>query len=266
MKTKIISKSGIAGKEIELPSWFSDTIREDLCQKYFEISKRIQPYGTDPLAGKRYSASGILKHARHQWKTAYGHGISRVPRKILWRRGDQFYWVGATISSARGGRRAHAPQPIHFMTVGRMNKKEAERALKSALASTGQEKCILTRYNSLQGRKLNVKLPVVIESDALKLKAKDLLNLLGNAFKEFSDVVFQEKIKRAGKGKRRKGQFKTTAGLLLIIGKEENVNVSGIATKKVNEIEMKDVYPLGRLAAFTEKAIEELKNLGSKTK
>lgn len=266
MKTKIISKSGNLGKEIELPSWFSDTIRGDLCQKYFEISKRIQPYGADPFAGKRYSASGILKHARHQWKTAYGHGISRVPRKILWRRGDQFYWVGATVSGTRGGRRPHAPRPIHFMTVGRMNKKESVIALKSALASTGQEKCILTRYNSLQGKKLNVKLPVVIESDALNLKAKDLLNLLGNVFKEVSGIVFQEKVKRAGKGKRRKGQFKTTAGLLLIIGKEEKVNVSGIATKKVNEIEMKDVYPLGRLAAFTEKAVEELKNLGSKAK
>ena len=65
MKTKIISKTGTLGNEIELPSWFAGMPRDDLCQKYFEISKRIQPYGTDPLAGKRYSASGILKHARH---------------------------------------------------------------------------------------------------------------------------------------------------------------------------------------------------------
>jgi len=264
MKAKVISKTGSLGKEIELPSWFADIAREDLCQKYFEVSKQIQPYGTDPFAGKRHSASGILKHRRHQWKTTYGHGISRVPRKILWRRGDQFYWVGATISSARGGRRAHAPQAIHFMKIKRMNKKEAEVAFKSALASTSQEDCIARRYGSLQGKKLTAKLPVIIESDALKLKSKDLLGLFGNIFKEASEVIFQNKAKRAGKGKLRKGQFKRSAGLLLVIGKAENINISGIDARKVNEIEMRDIYPLGRLTVFTEKAIEELKSLGVK--
>jgi len=123
MKAKVLSIKNEPIKEIDLPNWFSDKIREDIGQKYFEASKRIQPHTTDILAGMKYSASGKLRHMRHKWKTTYGHGISRVPRKILWRRGDQFYWIGATVSGTRGGRRAHPPKVEHFLKEKKINKK-----------------------------------------------------------------------------------------------------------------------------------------------
>jgi len=38
------------------------------------------------------SASGKIRHKRHSWKVSYGHGMSRIPRKIFWRRGTNFSW------------------------------------------------------------------------------------------------------------------------------------------------------------------------------
>ena len=72
MKAKIVGEN----KEIELPKLFSSKIREDICQKVYEIEKRWQPYAPYFLAGKLYSASGKIRHQRHRWKTSYGRGIS----------------------------------------------------------------------------------------------------------------------------------------------------------------------------------------------
>src|SRR3989338_5164338 len=121
MKTKILTNTG-HGKEAEVPKLFTQTVREDLAQKFFEISKEQTPYAPGEYSGMKYSASGIAKHRRHVWKTQYGHGISRVPRKIMWRRGTQFYWVGATVSGTRGGRAAHPPRVEHFLAEKKMNK------------------------------------------------------------------------------------------------------------------------------------------------
>ncbi|MEM4230662.1 MAG: 50S ribosomal protein L4 [Candidatus Pacearchaeota archaeon] len=264
MKAKVFSKTGKEIKEVELPKWFSENIREDLCQRYFEISKRIQPYGPFYLAGKLHSACGILKHARHQWKTTYGHGISRVPRKIMWRRGNQFYWIGAGVSSTRGGRRVHAPQPIHFTIEKKMNKKEKMIAIKSALIATVKEEWIKKRYETLKNKKISTKLPIIIEKEILKLKSKEFLNVIKKILSEFSEIVLQKKKKKAGKGKLRKGKYRKTAGLLLIIGKNESTKLSGIDVINVNKIDIKDLWPLGRLTIYTEEAIKELNNIGGK--
>ena len=104
MKTKLVDKTGKAGKEIDLPKNFSSKIRPDILAKVFEAQKLIyaQNYGAKEGAGAQYSASGILKHKRHDWKSAYNKGISRIPRKIMSRSGSSFNWVGATVSGTRG--------------------------------------------------------------------------------------------------------------------------------------------------------------------
>lgn len=264
MKAKVLSVKNEPVREVDLPSWFSEKIREDISQKYFEISKRIQPHTTDILAGMRYSASGKLRHMRHKWKTTYGHGISRVPRKILWRRGDQFYWIGATISSTRGGRRAHPPKIEHFLKEKKMNKKEIGIALKSGLIATTKEDLIRKRYENLRKEKLDLKFPILISSDFLKLKTKDFYAALKSILKGNLNNLLQKKEKKSGKGKIRRGKNKKTAGLLLVIGNEESIKIKGIDCKKVKEIEMRDLWPLGRFTIFTEKAISELKDIGSK--
>jgi len=72
--------------------------------------------------------------------------------------------------------------------------------------------------------------------------------------------ALKKKSVRAGKGKRRGRRYKSTAGILLIKGKDENIKMKGMDIKSVKELSIQDLYPLGRLAIFTEKSLEELKN------
>ena len=259
MKTKIINKETSQGKEFNLPSVFSSKIREDITQKYFETSKVQQPYAPNRNAGKLHSASGKLARRRHKWKSSYGRGISRVPRKIFWRRGTQFYWAGATVVSTVGGRRAHPPKIAHFLKKKKINKKEKLIAISSAISATTSLDYIQKRYQTLSDVKID--LPLVIDSELLKLKTKEFLELLKKILNETYSVAIKQKKVRAGRGKTRGRKYKSSAGLLLIVGEKEDKKVSGIEIRKVSELGIADLYPLGRLAIYTDKAIEELTKL-----
>jgi len=261
MKAKIISQTGHTG-EIEMPGFFSIHIRADIAQKFFESQKKTQPYAPYFMAGKQHSASGILSHSRRLWKTTYGKGISRVPRKIFWRRGDHFYWQGAEIASTRGGRPAHPPRVIHFQTAKKVNKKEAVLALQSVMASTAHIEYLKKRYSSMENLKLE--LPLVIKSDLLKLKTKPFFEVLENHLGEAWNVALQNREVRAGKGKMRNRRQKHNAGLILIIGKDETAKFQGIDVRRLDELEISDLWPMGRLAIYSEQAINELKNVGEK--
>ena len=258
MKATLYSIDGKKKGEIEMPRIFANLIREDIAAKYFEANKFIQPYSPDPEAGKKHSASGTIIHQRHRWKGQYGRGISRVPRKTMWRRGTQFYWIGAEVSSTRGGRRAHPPEGIG--KERKINKKEIKMAMNSGFSATGNENYILRRYESLD--KLNIKVPLIIESKLDNKKTKEILKILKEIFGELYSLVIKKKRVRAGKGKLRGRKYKKNAGLLLIKGKAEKIKIKGIEVKNVNEISISDLYPLGRLALYTEKALGELKSEG----
>lgn len=257
MKSAILSQSGKSG-EIQLPELFEIKIREDIAQKVFEAEKRIQPYGPNPEAGKHHSASGRMAHGRRKWRTSYGKGMSRVPRKILWRRGDHFYWIGAETSGTRGGRQAHPPKVAHFQIEKKINKKEQEIALKSAFASTTDLEMLKRRYETLRNSKLDLNLPIVVSSDILKLKTKEFFQFLEKILGQAFSVAIKKKSQRAGKGKLRNRRYKENAGLLLIISKDENIKISGIQVRKLDELEVGDLWPFGRLTIYTEKAIKQL--------
>lgn len=136
MKADVLNIKGEKVREIELPKCFSSQIRGDIMSKIYETSKRKQPYAPFLLAGMQHSASGNIRHARRKWKTAYGHGISRVPRTIFSRSGNRFSWQGATVASARGGREAHPPKVAAMLREKKINKKEKLNALFSAISAS----------------------------------------------------------------------------------------------------------------------------------
>ena len=110
MKTHLLSIEWKKIKEIGLPNCFSHPIREDIVQKVLESKKTKQPYAPNLMAGKQASAKGQLVHRRKVWKSQYGRGMARTPRKRLSRRGTQFNWVGAFSPNTPGGFRAHPPK------------------------------------------------------------------------------------------------------------------------------------------------------------
>lgn len=253
MKSILYDIKGSKKGEIELPKVFNMKIREDLAAKYFEAMKflNIQPYSSDPKAGKKHSASGTISHKRHDWKGHYGRGMSRIPRKTMWRRGTQFFWIGAEISGTRGGRRSHPPQLRK--KIRKINKKEVQLAINSALAATADSKYIISRYESLD--KLTTA-PFVIES--LPQKSKEFITALKSIFNEASHLILKNKKIRAGKGKLRNRKYKSSAGLLLVTAPKEKAKFKGLDIKSVDQLSISDLYPLGRLALYTKKAIEEL--------
>jgi len=255
MKGNLYGLDGNKKKEIEMPSFFDEKIRKDIAEKYFEVNKFKHPVSPNSKAGKQHSASGTISHKRHDWKGHYGRGISRIPRKTMWRRGTQFMWVGAEVSSTRGGRRAHPPKGIG--KEKKINKKEIQIAFNSGFAATGIEKFVLKRYESLD--ELKIKIPVIVESKITSSKTKDLISMFKKIYGINFDLVIKKKSVRAGKGKLRGRKYKSNAGLLLIKSENENIKMTGIEIKNVGDVTMNDLYPLGRLCAYTEKSLEELK-------
>jgi len=255
MKTKILDKTGKDKGTMEMPKNFSMRIRKDILQKVFEAQKGflMQPYGIMPGAGAGYSASGISIKARHRWKGTYGKGISRVPRKIMSRHGSSFVWVGATVASARGGRKPHAPKAEKNL-YRKINKKEFLIAFNSALAGTFDEKSIEKKYN------MKFNSGFVFSDEILKLKTKDFIETMKKIFGSV-DKVLKNKTQRAGRGKTRGRKYKSNAGMVFVIGSNEEMSRKGINVVKVNELMIKDLAPNGepgRLACYTEKAIKEI--------
>ena len=251
MKATLFDSSGKKKSEINLPKIFGNKVRPDLVQKYFEADKLIQPYSPYERAGQEYSASGKIRHRRHRWKSHYGRGIARVPRKTMWRRGTQFYWVGATAPGTRGGRRAHPPKGIG--KEKKINKKEIQLAFSSAFSATAIPKFVESRYSSLDKAP---HVPAVI--DVLPKKTKDMISTVKKIFSDASDLAFKKKTVRPGRGSSRGRKYKSNAGLLVLTGEKEKAKISGLDIKSINDVAIADLYPLGRLVLYTQKAIDEL--------
>jgi large subunit ribosomal protein L4e len=229
MKAQILTINGEKKGEIELPKFFEDPVRKDLIKRAYEVelaSKR-HPYGTNPRAGKEVSAAGKLHRARHQWKGSYGYGISRVPRKIMTKRGNRFSWVGAFSPNTRGGRAAHPPKAWKVWKI-KINKKEKMMAIKSILASSISKE-IATKYK--------IQLPIIIEDRIMDIKkTKEMKKILEKICPETSRVVLisDKKIK------------------------------TGITNVDVKNISILDLAPSGtpdRVIIFTENSIRELGKL-----
>jgi large subunit ribosomal protein L4e len=256
MKANILDINGNKIREINTII-FEEPIREDIISKAIEIEKEKTPYSPKQGAGMNRSASGKIRHKRHSWKSQYGRGMSRMPRKIMWRRGTQFSWVGAIVPNAVGGRRAHPPKGIYILK--KMNKKEQKKAMFSALTATSSIKELKKKYISLNEKKIDTHLPIIIEDKILGLKTKQFLESLKKILGELYSVAIQKKKIRAGKGKIRGRKNKMNAGLLLIIGKEETKKINGVDIIKASDLTITDLADNGaRLTVFTENAIKEL--------
>jgi large subunit ribosomal protein L4e len=262
MKAQVLDIEGKKIKEINTPL-FEEPIREDIIFKVVEAEKTKQPYSPKLYAGMNRSASGNVTHKRHSWGSDRGRGMSRFPKKTMWRRGTQFSWVGAIIPSVRGGRRAHPPKGVY--SEKKINKKELKKAILSALTYSNTISELKKKYSSLSGKKIDIKLPIIVEDKILGLKTKYFFKALKNILGELYLVSMQNKKIRAGIGKLRGRKYRKSRGSLIVISKDENLKVKGIDSVKANKLKVIDLASGGaRLTVFTEKAIKELEKLGEK--
>lgn len=259
MKTKILDINGKEKEKIDLPKCFSEETREDIISKVIEAQKSGQPYAPSPVAGKQHAAKGKVVHRRHVWRSGYGRGMSRVPRKITTRRGSQFIWEAAEVPQAKGGMRAHPPKVVSRINTLKINKKELKKAFESALSATSDGKIVAKRYKRLNEKKIE-NLPLIVDSKIISLKAKELISSLKKILGDLFEVALKERKIRKGKGKTRGRKYKKSAGLLLVTGKKEKIKTNMIDVKNSENLSVTDLAKggVGRLTIYTEQAIKEI--------
>ena len=262
MKAQVYDLEGKKTKTIDLPVQFFEEIRQDLVMRTFLAyqSHNRQPYGAYTKAGQRASAE--LSRRRRDFKTAYGHGISRIPRKSLWHRGTQFGWVGAFAPGTVGGRKAHAPksQKIWFKKI---NKKERRKALRSALAASVVPELIKSRGH------LFLEAPLILDSKMESINKTKNVEILLEKLKLEKELERISQIKiRAGRGKSRGRRYITKKGPLFVVSNECPLiksarNIPGIDICTVENINIALLAPggtPGRLTIYSENAIDKIKS------
>jgi len=261
MKLDILSLDGGKVGSIELPKQFEEIKRPILIRRAVEAlqANKRQQYGAHPEAGKGVSVR--LSKRRRDYRTSYGYGISRVPRKILSRRGTRFNWEGAFAPHTKGGRRAHPPK-AEKLWVRKINKKENRKAIRSALACTLDKELVKAR-----GHLIPDNYPFVVDE---KFEAVDKVKKVKEAFEKIGlKKEMQRALRknvRAGKGKSRGRKYKKKKSVLLVVSKACNLeksakNIPGIEVVAVSELNAELLAPgavPGRLTLFTKEALSRL--------
>ncbi len=260
MKVDVLDLQGNKVKKIDLPSQFNEPYHPDLIKRAVIAvrSTKQQPYGTYKEAGKRPSLSTTKR--RHVFKATYGHGISRVPRKIMSGKGARFFWVGAFAPGTVKGRKAHPPKSEKIL-VKNINKKERRKAIRSALAATLNKYLVSLRNHQFK------EFPLIVDSKLESLsKTKEVISILKNLGLE-KELERTNKTKvRAGKGKRRGRKLKSRKGPLIVVStncklEKTAKNIPGIDIVKVNFLNAELLAPgtvAGRLTIYTDKSIEKM--------
>ncbi|MDR0913492.1 MAG: 50S ribosomal protein L4 [Methanobrevibacter sp.] len=252
MKVNVYSMEGEVVEEIELPEIFNEEFRPDLIKRAVISSQtaRIQPWGTDPMAGKRTSAKS--------WGS--GRGSAMVPRI---KNGSK----AAFIPMAVGGRRAHPPRPAKIHKE-KINVKERRFAIRSAVAATTNSQIVANRGHKIE----NVpQFPLIIEDSFCEIKktkdTREVFEKLG-----LGDDLLRAKNSRkirSGKGKLRGRKYRTSKGPLIVIGEDNGIskavrNHPGVDVVKVENLNAELLAPgtnPGRLTLFTKSAIEKIGGL-----
>jgi large subunit ribosomal protein L4e len=245
MDINIIDLSGNTTKKIS-SSLFDETYRPDLIKKAVLAAQanRQQPYGPHMYAGMRTSAEG--------WGP--GRGVSRVARL---KNGSK----SARIPQAVKGRQAHPPKPEKDRTE-KINDKERKKAIRSALAATGNLELVTKR-----GHKFSAQLPLIAVDNLAELtKTKDVKSFM-EAVKVWDDIErAKDTTIRAGRGKLRGRRYKNTKSILIVTAEDKGIaraarNLAGVDIVTFDQLNTELLAPgthAGRLTIFTESAIAKL--------
>jgi len=250
---KVFDLNGKPVEKLKLPPIFETPIRPDVIKRAVLAvqSKRFQPQGRDPMAGKRTTAES----------RGVGLAMARIPR-IKGPAG-----TGAFAPGTVGGRLAHPPTPEKKI-VKRIPKKEKRLALFSAIAATASREMVVSRGHSVEGVP---QIPMVAVDDLEGLKRTNEVEETLIKLGVLSDLYrVRESVKvRAGKGKSRGRKIKQAVGPLIVVAEDKGIgeaarNIPGlevIPVKSLNpEVLAPGTHP-GRLTIWTKSAIETLDKL-----
>lgn len=251
MKVNVYSIEGEVKEEIELPAIFNEEYRPDLIKRAVlsAQSARIQPWGNDPMAGKRTSAES--------WGS--GRGVAKVPRI----KGSS---KAGFIPQAIGGRKAH-PVRAEKNHHEKVNNKERRFAIRSAIAATTNPELVAARGHVVDAEQL----PIIVEDDIEAVKTASETREIFEKLGVYDDVIKAKNSKhiRAGRGKTRGRKYKQGKGPLVVVGEDKGIslgarNHAGVDIVVADNLNAELLAPgthAGRLTIFTKSAVEKLGGL-----
>lgn len=250
--------SGRVVEKIQLPNIFSFPVRTDVIQKVFLIvrSNMRQPYGADPMAGKRSSAH---YHGRREKRyTMMNRELSRIPR--IHGQVGYLMWRARVAPHAVKGRKAHPPKAEKKFTR-KMNKNENRIAIISAIAASARPEFLALRGHSSKES------PIVLTDEFETLeKTKDVVKVLKHIGLEKELKRTKKKKVRAGKGKMRGRRYRKKKGPLIVVTKPEKIiraarNIPGVDVSAVDNLNIDLLAPggqPGRLLIITKSGLIKL--------
>jgi len=259
MKVTMLGLDGRNVGEIELPRVFETPYRPEVIHKVYVnlLSHSYQRQGRYPAAGEMVSAQ-----SRNT-----GLGIARVARA----RGEGFPRAGqaAGVAGVRHGRVAHPPESWKVI-YKKINQKERQLGLCSAIAATSRMDLVLRRGHKIEG---NVKLPLVVSNEIESItKTKDLMKVMAELGVN-NDITRASLVRKARSGiSRRRGRpARSGTSALIVVGKDSKLtklsqSIPGVHIKHFTELSVLDLVPGSkpiRLTIFTSNAIEEMSNLAA---
>ena len=241
-------------EEIELPPVFEEELRPDVIRRAVISAQtaRLQPWGVDTMAGKRTSAETWGK----------GHGVARV-RRVKGSRSPAA-GKGAFAPHTAGGRKAHPPK-VERVLYERINRKERQLAVRSAIAATKEKQLVSSRGHIVSGI---AELPVVVSDELEGLKkakqTREVLQKLG-MWQDVKRVVQSRRV-RAGKGKMRGRRYRQAVGPLIVVSRDQGIklgasNLPGVEVATVSNLNAERLAPggvPGRLTVWTKSAVQKL--------
>jgi large subunit ribosomal protein L4e len=251
--TKIFDLDGKAVGKLKVPAVFKTPLRPDVIKRaVLSIqSRRFQPQGRDPLAGKRRSFESL----------GAGHGMSRFPR--LKSTGQRAVFAVGMVTG-----RAAYPPVVEKKIVKKLPRKEMRFALRSALAATGSKEIVASRGHMIEDVR---DFPLVVADDIQNLKKTSEVEETFLKLGVWPDVYrVKESVKeRAGKGKGRGRRIKHAVGPLLVIAEKQSIakaarNLPGVDVSSVNNLNVELLAPgthPGRLTVWTTSAFEKIDKL-----
>ncbi|MBX7076288.1 MAG: 50S ribosomal protein L4 [Methanobacteriaceae archaeon] len=252
MKVNTYNLEGEVDGDIELPAIFEEEYRPDLIKRAVISAQtaRVQPWGNDPMAGKRTTAES--------WGS--GRGAAMVPRI---KNGSKT----AFIPLAVGGRQAH-PVRAEKNHHEKINNKERKFAIRSAVAATINEELVSERGHKIE----NVpQIPLIVDDELATVKktseTREIFKKLG-IFDDVTRAKSSRKVK-AGRGKLRGRKYRNAKGPLIVVGEDKGIslgarNHAGVDIVSVENLNAELLAPgthPGRLTVFTKSAVEKLGGL-----
>ncbi|MCW3985263.1 MAG: 50S ribosomal protein L4 [Candidatus Bathyarchaeota archaeon] len=249
MTSKVFDLKGKAVGKVKLPKAFRTPLRPDVIKRAVVAlqSRRFQPQGRDPMAGKRTTAES----------RGVGLGIARVPRMKDRNRAA----FGVSIV---GGHRAFPPRS-EKRVVKRIPRKEMGLALRSAVAATGAKDVVAGRGHLVDDVR---DFPLVVVDDVEDLRrTKDVEGVLLE-LGVWADVfrVKESRSVRAGRGKTRGRRYKQAVGPLIVVVENKGIveagrNLPGVDVVLVEGLNVELLAPgthAGRLTVWSNSALERL--------